>query len=580
MLVSFAALPLLIGSAWLAIQGHATTINERETSAETAARQASALLSSLFVDWSDQLRLMGEDKALRDFYSVDAPEDALVTELQNKALLLNELYPDLVDEVCIINRDGVERVRQTQGSVAADDDLSPDETGAAFFDPTFKVGPNQVHQNTPYVSADSERWVISNSTPIEVNGEARGLLHMEASLEGLRQRLIRSGDSATRIRIIDDSGKLIIDTSEEKAIAADEPILAGALNKSITRSLGVTVSDTNQIRWTVEASTAAPHWFSVSLLLPLVLLLLAVGTLALVSARRLGRSIGTASAHAATAATRLAQGDLRTLDAVDRNDELGDITRSINGAIGEIGSVINVVQVSSREINRSADHLARASDTMSANLSQIAASAEQLGTGSHEVAATSQMFAQSVDDTLLLVEEAVDAMTELEGRMTNVESVTGVIDAIAAQTNLLALNATIEAARAGEAGKGFAVVATEVKQLAAETVSATGRIGTQLGDVRSVTDTARVAIGRINDVMGQLQRAHRQLSTSASMQQSAASEISTTLHAAVDEVTLMSKQAGSEGLLGTAVRLQSALSRFTNIDDEPASAGQLTPQSV
>lgn len=54
----------------------------------------------------------------------------------------------------------------------------------------------------------------------------------------------------------------------------------------------------------------------------------------------------------------------------------------------------------------------------------------------------------------------------LLGKISEISSITGSIQAIAAQTNLLALNASIEAARAGEHGRGFAVVAGEVRKLA------------------------------------------------------------------------------------------------------------------
>ncbi len=69
----------------------------------------------------------------------------------------------------------------------------------------------------------------------------------------------------------------------------------------------------------------------------------------------------------------------------------------------------------------------------------------------------------------------VDLIRELTAGSQKIGQITALIEAIASQTNLLALNATIEAARAGEAGRGFAVVASEVKDLAAQTASATAR---------------------------------------------------------------------------------------------------------
>ena len=67
-----------------------------------------------------------------------------------------------------------------------------------------------------------------------------------------------------------------------------------------------------------------------------------------------------------------------------------------------------------------------------------------------------------------------------------IQKVVDLISSIAGQTHLLALNATIEAARAGEAGLGFTVVAGEVKELAAQTSTATDNV-TALGPERSRT---------------------------------------------------------------------------------------------
>lgn len=80
------------------------------------------------------------------------------------------------------------------------------------------------------------------------------------------------------------------------------------------------------------------------------------------------------------------------------------------------------------------------------------------------------------------------------------------INSISSQTNLLALNASIEAARAGEAGRGFAVVAEEIRSLADETKSLTGRMGSFITSIRTASqkssgsvDTTVAELEHIND---------------------------------------------------------------------------------
>jgi len=58
-----------------------------------------------------------------------------------------------------------------------------------------------------------------------------------------------------------------------------------------------------------------------------------------------------------------------------------------------------------------------------------------------------------------LIVQLGERMAGFASAMTQVQTVSSTIEAIARKTNMLALNATIEAARAGDAGRSFAVVA-------------------------------------------------------------------------------------------------------------------------
>jgi methyl-accepting chemotaxis protein len=118
-----------------------------------------------------------------------------------------------------------------------------------------------------------------------------------------------------------------------------------------------------------------------------------------------------------------------------------------------------------------------------------------------EDVATSQ---QMVGNSLGQIREMVEGVEHIEHEIVGLEAIillakraAADVATIAKQTKLLALNAAIEAARAGEAGSGFSVVAVEVKELAAQTASATEQIEKTLSELTSRTKRL-VAEGNAN----------------------------------------------------------------------------------
>ena len=88
----------------------------------------------------------------------------------------------------------------------------------------------------------------------------------------------------------------------------------------------------------------------------------------------------------------------------------------------------------------------------------------------------------------------VSATQAVIDKVSEVTKIVGSIMSISKQTNLLALNASIEAARAGEAGKGFAVVANDVRELAAETNTASTEITNIINELNEDVQKAMASI--------------------------------------------------------------------------------------
>ncbi|NWB22226.1 methyl-accepting chemotaxis protein [Pseudomonas sp. D4002] len=278
--------------------------------------------------------------------------------------------------------------------------------------------------------------------------------------------------------------------------------------------------------------------------------------------------------QALSVANRFAEGDLSHDIQASRQDELGQLQRSIGQMTLNLRGLISGIGDSAQQIASAAEQLSAVTEQTRDGVDGQKQETEQVATAMNEMLATSQEVARHAEQASLaaaeadrqagqgdqVVAEAIthiehlaqemarssQAMQGLQQESRKIGSVLEVIKSVSEQTNLLALNAAIEAARAGEAGRGFAVVADEVRSLAQRTqqsaeeieelISGLHRGTQQVADImdnsRSLTDNsvqltrrAGEALAGITRTVSVIQEMNPQIAAAAEEQTAVAEEI-------------------------------------------------------
>lgn len=254
---------------------------------------------------------------------------------------------------------------------------------------------------------------------------------------------------------------------------------------------------------------------------------------------------------------RMAQRDLTTHLEVQSNDEFGQIAVAVNSAVEAMSNALREMNSTTLSLSDASEALCGTSTALARGASQSSASLDETSRTLEEITQTVRLNAEnagnahamaseactSATQAEIVVQSAVNAMTEIHESSSKVADIIGAIDDIAFQTNLLAINAAIEAGIAGQEGRGFAVVAQEVRVLAKRTASSAKEIrnliANSVATVERGFDSVQQCGKTLREILGSVQRVSRvvQEISNACTQQAGGVEQVNVAVAQIDRVT-------------------------------------------
>ena len=458
------------------------------------------------------------------------------------------------------------------------------------------------------------RWVVA--TPLRRGEEVVGVVAADLDPTQLYDLAIQSqfGENGQAL-LVDGNGRKIIEVSEGRPGTSVDLVQRGALRRPVDTAaaraaLGgdsgavanVRIGDDefitgfasiDRLGWAAlirapeeEALAAVDDQRRLALLLAFIGAAVAAG-LAYLFARQAARPV----LEIASAARRVATGDLTTRVGSDGVAEFRELSGSFNTMVDSLNALVDKVRdvsgdlsTSSSELSSAADELATTTQQQTAAATQTSATMEELARTFASIAETIGAIAARTTETREVLDRAdadMQASSErtlaLAQRVSQISGLLSLINEIADQTDLLALNAAIEAARAGEAGRGFTVVADEVRRLAERSKAQADEIAQIVESTQAETNATVMAMEQsakgmrrgltLMDAVGESTEQVRlttQQQTSASMQVVEAMEIVTETSrqtaATAQQIAAAAAQLGDlvAGLQETAESVESA----------------------
>ena len=401
----------------------------------------------------------------------------------------------------------------------------------------------------PYYDPSSGHIMATCSAPIfNGDGDYVGCITVDTELTQIQEIVsgMKLGQDSEAM-LLDSQGFFLYDKDDSKmdgscTIANDSNVSLAAVSSTVMGSeSGVTAYKVNgasyeiffatvpEVNWKLlitlresEMKSATNRIGTISTVICIIAILIC-GIIILFLVSNISKSVDRVKKFAG----ELAKGDF-TVDKIKNrsNDELGQMSESLNDMYESNRNVIGQVSEESVKISEASSSLSGMADQLSTDFEQIrsnmsgvndammsaSAATEEINASVEEVNASVQLLSAETKETkqkAMDIQERAkqieknsriaydNALSAADAREADVKeanekaaivnqigSLADSIANIADQINLLSLNASIEAARAGEHGKGFAVVASEINKLALDTAEAVEQIQGTIGEVQ------------------------------------------------------------------------------------------------
>lgn len=347
---------------------------------------------------------------------------------------------------------------------------------------------------------------------------------------------VRSLIKSLRQSKVGESGGIYVYSPSQNKYLGDEPPMNIVDWQIRKQSVDVLGWELQSFEYEPELFEAANSMIYSYLGLTLVIVLVVSVLLSLVLKYKLSLPLW----HLQENLRKVGEGDLRkNTEEFSYQYELKQLNASLTEALGKVAEQLEISRNAGEEISRavtSTDQGLRknfiANEAQAGDIASIAAAMTEMESTVNEVARNTEIGFRNtkemesrildsstiVNDTIVGVARAGDAIAQTRQTMTELTTVAGEISSvveligkIADQTNLLALNAAIEAARAGNHGRGFAVVADEVRTLAGQTLQATKSIGETIRKLTTATREVDSSIGSVEKAIEENQQCSKQL---------------------------------------------------------------------